>query len=51
MRSRILIVKDDQAIAQLIAMTLDLSEHDCALCHDGLQAWVLSNHVRNLGLR
>lgn len=41
MRSHILIVEDDQAIAQLIAMTLSLSEHQTSLCHDGEAACAL----------
>lgn len=41
----ILIVEDDQAIAQLIAMTLHIADHQTMLCADGAEAlrWLARN--------
>ena len=41
MQQHILIVEDDRAIAELIAMTLSLSDHQTRLCDDGRQAEAL----------
>jgi two-component system alkaline phosphatase synthesis response regulator PhoP len=41
MQQHILIVEDDRAIAELIAMTLGLSDHQTRLCDDGRQAEAL----------
>jgi len=41
MQQHILIVEDDRAIAELIAMTLNLSDHQTRLCDDGRQAEAL----------
>ncbi len=46
MRSHILIVEDDQAIAQLIEMTLTISEHQTSLCQDGRDAYALLSQER-----
>ena len=37
----ILIVEDDRAIAELIAMTLQVSDYQPVLCHDGMEAFQL----------
>ncbi len=37
----ILIVEDDRTIAELIAMTLQVSDYEPVLCHDGLEAYAL----------
>ncbi len=41
MQQHILIVEDDRAIAELIAMTLGLSDHLTQVCDDGRQAEML----------
>ena len=35
----ILIVEDDRAIAELIAMTLQVSDYQPVLCHDCMEAF------------
>ena len=48
---RVLIVEDDSAIAELIAMTLRVSGCEPQLCHDGLEAAaLLSQHEYDLAI-
>lgn len=51
MPHRILIVEDDRAIAELIAMTLLVSDYKPVQCHDGLEAFsLLSENTYDLAI-
>lgn len=52
MKNRILVVEDDAAIAEAVALNLTLSEYDCKVFHDGSEAAVYLNedHAFDLAL-